>query len=156
MEYSINADTKHKITIMNQPLKKKFEIALNGHLDEISVLAAKLHEASQYFSLSQEIENQLNLILEELYTNSVNYGFKDTSDPKVMIELWLDQSKLEFTYQDNGQAFNPLEINDPDLTLSLDDRPIGGLGIFFIKTLTNQVEYHYDGHFNHIKMLKKI
>ena len=64
--------------------------------------------------------------------------------------------KLKIIYQDNGPAFNPLEIADPDLTLSLDDRPIGGLGIFFVKSLTDAVSYSREGELNQIKMQKTL
>ena len=139
---------------MGQQLPKNFRINLNGQLDEIVDLVSELHKAVELFCLLPETESQLNLILEELYTNSVNYGFTNILHPKVKIELLIDHDKLIVIYRDNGQAFNPLELRDPDLTLNIEDRAIGGLGIFFVKSLTDHAEYLYDGNFNQIRMTK--
>ena len=98
----------------------------------------------------------MNLILEELYTNTANYGFEGIDDGQVKISLSVIDHQLEICFEDNGIAFNPLDISDPDLMLSLDDRPIGGLGVFFVKTLTEHVEYHRVGNFNQIKMIKSL
>ena len=102
------------------------------------------------------VKNQVNLILEELYTNTANYGFQGITNGHVTITLSLIDDQLQMVYQDNGIAFNPLEIADPDLLLSIDDRPIGGLGVFFVKAMTDKVEYFRVGEFNQLKMQKSL
>jgi serine/threonine-protein kinase RsbW len=150
--------------LMRDPLQNHYKISLNGTLGEIVDLASELHKAAQQLGFSAQTESQLNLILEELYTNSVHYGFspavsavaKTSAIPKVTIALELQALQLQITYRDNGVAFNPLNADAPDLCLSLDERPIGGLGIFFVKTLTDHVEYSHDGEFNQISMRKNL
>lgn len=149
---------------MRHPLQNHYRISLNGTLGEIVDLASELHKAGQQLGLSAQTESQLNLILEELYTNSVNYGFPLGATvaaetgviPKITIELALQAQLLQIRYRDNGVAFNPLNADAPDLGLSLEQRPIGGLGIFFVKTLTDHVEYSHDGEFNQISMCKNL
>ena len=149
---------------MCHPLQNQYKISLNGTLGEIVDLASELRKAAQQLDFSAQTDSQLNLLLEELYTNSVNYGFppgasvvsKTSAIPKITIELVLQVQQLQITYRDNGVAFNPLNADAPDLSLSLDERPIGGLGIFFVKTLTDHVEYSHDGEFNQISMRKNL
>ena len=95
-------------------------------------------------------------MLEELYTNSVNYGFEGISDGCVNIMILNKTGHLEMVYQDNGIAYDPLQAEDPELLLSIEDRPIGGLGVFFVKALTDHVEYMRDGGLNIVKMTKNL
>jgi anti-sigma regulatory factor (Ser/Thr protein kinase) len=136
--------------------EKIFNITLNGALDEINDLSSAIDQFSSNAGLPEIIKNQVNLILEELYTNTVNYGFNEIDDGIVSIQLEIKNNVLEMVYQDNGLFFNPLEKEAPELLLSIDDRPIGGLGVFFVKALTDKVEYERDGHFNRLKMFKNL
>jgi len=133
-----------------------FQFILRGNLDEIDHLVNKLDQFSQESGIDVATKNQVNLILEELFTNSVNYGFKDIQDAQVNIQISLSDGKLEIVYQDNGIAYNPLEIEDPEFMLSVEDMPIGGLGVFFVKAMTDEVQYKRDGRLNILEMLKKV
>lgn len=141
---------------MNTSLKNSIEIILNGRLDEIANLASSLNCFCVDANISDLVKNQINLVLEELYANTVNYGFVSISNGKVIINLLALNNQLEIRYQDNGVAFNPLEMADPDLTMSLDDRPIGGLGVFFVKAMTDNVTYSREGDWNQLLMHKSL
>jgi anti-sigma regulatory factor (Ser/Thr protein kinase) len=136
--------------------KAKFEIILTNCLAGVEQLAFALDHFCNVQGLSDQVKNQVNLVLEELYTNTVNYGFEGINDGRVVIALLNNVSYLEIVYQDNGIAYNPLQAEDPELLLSVEDRPIGGLGVFFVKTMTDHVEYMRDGGFNIIKMTKNL
>ena len=141
---------------MNTSQKNSIEIILNGHLDEIAHLASALDRFCDDAVMSDLVKNQINLVLEELYTNTVNYGLVGISNGQVIINLLALNNQLEIRYKDNGIAFNPLEIADPDLMLSLDDRPIGGLGVFFVKAMTDNVTYSRVGGWNQLLMHKSL
>ncbi len=141
---------------MNNLSKNNFHILLKGALEEIDYLSLAIERFCEEVGLDALVKNQVNLILEELYTNTANYGFKGIPSGQVTITLSLLGDKLEITYQDNGIAFNPLEMDDPDLLLSLDDRVIGGLGVFFVKTMTDKVTYARVGEFNYLTMQKSL
>jgi serine/threonine-protein kinase RsbW len=141
---------------MNMKSKNTAEIVLGGAVAEVHQLALALDVFCKELGLDELTKNQINLILEELYTNTANYGFKDIKNGQVTITLSLTEDQLDIVYQDNGVAFNPLEKDDPDILLSIEDRAIGGLGVFFVKALTDHVEYQRLGEFNQIKMKKKI
>ena len=141
---------------MNTSQKNSIEIILNGHLDEIAHLASALDRFCDDAIMSDLVKNQINLVLEELYTNTANYGLVDISNGQVIINLLALNNQLEIRYKDNGIAFNPLEMTDPDLMLSLDDRPIGGLGVFFVKAMTDNVTYSRVGGWNQLLMHKSL
>ena len=141
---------------MTDSSEQCFSVNLSGSIAHLEDLALALHKICEAFALSKKIENQLNLILEELYANSVNYAFSKVAKPIVKIDISLSQGELKFIYQDNGPAFNPLVNQMPDLELTLEDRPIGGLGILLVKTLTDDVSYQYQDGFNQIVMIKHI
>jgi anti-sigma regulatory factor (Ser/Thr protein kinase) len=134
----------------------KFEIILTNGLAGIEQLASALDHFFDQQGLADQVKNQVNLVLEELYTNSVNYGFSGISNGYVAITLLNKGSYLEMIYQDNGIAYDPLQTADPELLLSVEDRPIGGLGVFFVKAMTDHVEYMRDGGFNIVKMTKNL
>jgi serine/threonine-protein kinase RsbW len=141
---------------MNDLANKVLQINLTGAGEEIAHLASELEQFCERESLGDLVKNQVNLVLEELYTNASSYGFEGIENGQVKITLAVINHQLEICFEDNGIAFDPLEISDPDLMLSLDDRPIGGLGVFFVKTLTDHVEYQRVGDFNQIKMMKRL
>lgn len=141
---------------MNQSVQQYFSFELSGAISELDELASSLKHICSILQIPEVQENQLNLILEELYSNSVNYAFAKVEQPKVIIEITKSDNQLEVIYRDNGPEFNPLDKQLPNLDLSLEDRPIGGLGIFFVKSMTDNVSYRYEHGFNLISMTKQI
>jgi len=141
---------------MSIPNPQRFSIHLHGAISELEDLALALHNIAETLHLSDTLENQLNLILEELYANSVNYAFSNVAEPMVSVELSVMDDTLHIAYRDNGPAFNPLDKQAPNLDLSVEDRPIGGLGIFFVKSLTDEVTYRYADGLNQILMMKRL
>lgn len=141
---------------MSNSAEQCFSINLSGSIAELEDLALALHHICGALALSEKIENQLNLILEELYANSVNYALLNVTKPMVKIDISLAQEGLKIIYLDNGPQFNPLMNQAPDLELSIEDRPIGGLGVLFVKSLTDDVSYQYQDGFNQIVMIKHI
>ena len=89
---------------------------------------------------SKKISN-IELIIEEIIINIINYGFEE--EPNGMIDIGIDTRNHDIIIEirDNGMAFNPLEKKDPNVDADLDDRKIGGLGIFFVKQLVKDISY---------------
>lgn len=134
--------------------KNSKEIILDGRSDEIAKLAFELDRFCVDAKISDLVKNQVNLVLEELYTNSSNYGLVGNTHGQVVINLIAHNDQLEIRYQDNGIAFNPLEMAEPDLMLSLEERPIGGLGVFFVKAMTDDATYFREENCNVLVMHK--
>lgn len=82
-----------------------------------------------------------NLAIEELVTNCIKYGYDDSAAHTIEVELKLSAGELVVTVTDDGHPFNPLELPEPDTSLPVQDRPIGGLGIHLLRKLSDQMDY---------------
>ena len=91
-----------------------------------------------------KVSNKVNIAFDEIYSNIVNYSNADIAEMKYEIV----GGKLILTFSDNGTPYNPLETKEPDVTLSAEDRKIGGLGIFMVKKMTESMEYKYENERN--------
>ena len=85
---------------------------------------------------------EINLVLEELFTNIVSYGFPDNDEHDIDLLLTCDDEYLMIRLEDDGQPFNILKADDPDTKCALERRGIGGLGIHFVKHFIDDCKYH--------------
>ena len=103
------------------------------------------------------LQFKLRLSIEEAVENVVRYAY-DGGIGWLEVGTSLDQDSLVLTIElrDAGVPFNPLEKEDPDVTLSADERKIGGLGIFLCKKMMDSIEYRYENGNNVLTMTKKV
>lgn len=93
------------------------------------------------------LEFTLRLVLEELVVNVVNYAYGEGGDGPLDITVENRDDAIVITLTDQGVPFNPLEQEAPDTDLPPEERPIGGLGIFLVREMMDNVSYRYeDGH----------
>lgn len=101
--------------------------------------------------------NQIDLAVEEIFVNIAHYSGAEEAEVCADFHVGGDGSGiLMVTFKDRGKPFNPLERADPDLTLSAEERKIGGLGIFLTKKFMDSVEYEFADGKNILKITKKI
>ena len=87
---------------------------------------------------------QMELVVEEIFVNVSSYAYEpETGDVTICVEFADNPSAVEITFIDGGKPYNPLEKDDPDTTLGIDEREIGGLGIFLVKKNVNDISYEY-------------
>lgn len=105
----------------------------------------------------EDLRFKIRLSIEETVENVVQYAYKD-SIGWMEVETNLDDKALMLTVtlKDAGKPFNPLEMPDPDITLSVEEREIGGLGIYLCKQLMDEVTYRYEDGCNILTMKKNI
>jgi len=130
---------------------------LRNEIGEIPLLAERIEAFGAEGALSSQHIYQLNLVLDELITNIVSYGYEDADPHEIRLWLRAEPGRLTVVLSDDGKAFNPLE-QAPKAILegSIEERPIGGLGIHFMRTLMDEVSYERrDGH-NHLTMIKHL
>ncbi|MCX6267117.1 MAG: ATP-binding protein, partial [Bacteroidetes bacterium] len=119
------------------------QLSLLNQVSELDKIALKVEELSEAWNIPPKVGMEVNLVLEELFTNIVFYAFDDNQEHRIMLEFRLkDESQLEMRLEDDGKAFNLLEkkINDA-FDLPVEERPIGGLGIHFVKEMMSSVDY---------------
>ncbi len=133
------------------PSDETIEVSLASDLSALAVLAQVVQEFGAAHALSPDLQSRLNLVLDELVTNSVSYALPALSEPELRLRLFVDRGTVVAQIEDNGEAFNPLEeVPEPDISLGLAERPVGGLGIFFVKQLADSSIYERTGGRNRI------
>ena len=121
--------------------------------DVISFVEQKLES----YECSMKLQTTLCVAIEEVFVNVAKYAYKD-GNGSVEFNIFFDKETRLVTFQmiDSGTPFNPLDKADPDITLSAQDREIGGLGIFITKKTMDNVTYAYENGKNILTMVKKI
>ena len=92
-------------------------------------------------ALPADVRRSLNVALDELLANAVSHGRTGRDPCSVTVEVKLDQERVTVIVTDDGTPFDPFAQNAPDTTLSVEDRPIGGLGLHLVGQLMDQVSY---------------
>ena len=116
-------------------------LALKNNIEEINRLHSFIEEVGEAFELPMKVVLNLNLVLEEAVTNVIMYAYPKEEHEYIHLTAKEQEGKLIFILTDSGKAFDPTQAPDADITLSADDRQIGGLGIFLIRKIMNEVKY---------------
>lgn len=135
---------------------KRLDYRLKNQLGEIAALAGAVEGFAQAHDLPDKVAFQVNLCLDELLTNTISYGFPEGGEHEISIGMVIEGGTLTVTYRDGGLAFNPLEQAEPDISLGIDDRPIGGLGIHLVRNMMDSLEYLREGRQNVLIMTKQV
>ncbi len=103
-----------------------------------------------------KIMMQINVAVEEIYINIASYAYgEDTGQAEILLDTDTE-GQVAVTFMDSGVPYDPLAKEDPDITLSAEERGIGGLGIFMVKKSMDDVKYRYEDGKNILTLIKKI
>ena len=116
-------------------------IILANDISEIARLYEFVEEIGNEFSLSPEVVFNLTLVLEEAVVNIINYAYPKEDHESIYLSAKLHNDSIMLVLTDTGKEFDPTMAPEADITLSADERPIGGLGIFLIRQIMNEVKY---------------
>lgn len=104
---------------------------------------------------SSKIQKQIEMVVEELYVNIVSYAYvPQTGSATIRTDITSD--KAEITFIDSGMQYDPLAKPDPDMTIPVWKRQVGGLGIFMVKKSMDDVRYEYKDGENILTIVKKL
>jgi serine/threonine-protein kinase RsbW len=131
-------------------------IVLRNNLSEIEKLRRELDNFGHACGLSAKTLSELNLVLEEVVTNIISYAYEDAREHEIVMRANLSDGELNLEVEDDGRAFNPLQIPSPDLDTPLEQRRVGGLGLHLVREFTSTVEYDRKGRKNRLVIRKKI
>ena len=134
------------------------EREFNAKVDELPDVIGFIESELEKYEFSLKIITQFNLVVEELFVNVASYAYKDNENGKckIMIEYDKNKQKVKLFLEDNGIRFNPLEKEDPNTDLPLEERPIGGLGILLVKNNMDNIEYKYEDNKNILILSKNV
>jgi len=119
---------------------KKLKIEAN--LKKLDELIDYIKAGLAPYSISPALFNDVELAVEEVFNNIASYAYAP-SNGTVDIYLSVDENKILIKFEDTGKPFNPLEQAGPDLHVPLMEREIGGLGIYFVKQIMDDITYSY-------------
>jgi serine/threonine-protein kinase RsbW len=97
----------------------------------------------------------VSFAIEETVTNCIKYGYDDSNDHTVDIVVSVDEGALRVEVIDDGRAFNPLEVPEPDMSLAMENKPIGGLGIHMLRELADEIRYERPDGTNRLVLTKR-
>ncbi len=131
-------------------------LKVETRLEELQRIAAAVDELAEQESWPPGMAARVNLVIEEFGINVMNYGY-DEGVHTFDINLSSDDGLLTIEIIDDGKQFNPLEdAPEPDTESSIEDRPIGGLGLFLVRTMTEDLQYRWEDSKNHSTMVMRI
>jgi anti-sigma regulatory factor (Ser/Thr protein kinase) len=150
-----------KISDQNQvakdcPLPNVYSFGLKNDLSELTVLRDHVKNFGQMAGLSKNCLFEINLCLDELFTNIVSYGFDDDRHHLIQFTLKLDGNVLILDVEDGGIPFNPLTKDELQSPIDPKNIKIGGLGIHIVKRLTNDICYQRNCGKNHLTLKKSV
>ena len=136
--------------------RKEAHFIIENRVEELAVLFEKIEELSTIWNLPVSLMMNINLVLEEAVSNVIFYAYDDDNKHEIDIHLTLHNQLLTIVITDDGKPFDPTAIQLPDVSLEAEDRPIGGLGIFLISKIMNEVNYTRKDNSNILTLKKEI
>ena len=144
------------IHYLAHPAQVERHLILHNDIQQIPQLAEFVETIANEKHLSQNLAMNLNLALEEAVTNVILYAYPDGADGLVDVEAILKPHSLEFIITDSGVPFDPTTAPDVDITLPANERPLGGLGIYLVRKLMDELHYQRVNDKNVLSMTKNI
>lgn len=133
------------------------EITLKAEKSNIPVATEFVEALLEGAACPMKPMMQINIALDEILSNIASYAYEGSDGEFCMrVDLEKKPGFAVITFEDSGVPYNPLEKDDPDLTLSAEERAIGGLGIFMVKKTMDEMEYEYSDGKNILTIVKKI
>ncbi len=111
----------------------------------------------EFRQCSDKIKYEIDIAVEEIYVNIANYAYSpEIGDARIRCEIEEQPLQIVIQFLDNGIPYNPLQRTDPDINLCLEERQVGGLGIYLVKQSMTSVNYEYRGGKNILTIRKEL
>jgi len=140
-----------------QPKPDQLSVTITSDVAELDRLATLVDGFVDKNSLPDKLAFNLNVCLDELITNIISYGYDDDAPHDIVVSFRYDGRELVTSITDDAREYDPfVQAPEPDLDLDVDDRPIGGLGVFLVKEFMDATEYRHDAGHNVTTLRKTI
>ena len=136
--------------------KKEYSFELKNSLSELDFLCENLEKYGQKIGLSKKLVFEINLALDELFTNIISYGFNDDQEHLIKVTIKPQKEVLCLRIEDDGIPFNPIEFETPDVACSVENCKIGGLGIHIMRKLMDDICYQRSDDKNILTLKKNL
>ena len=136
---------------------KAYEVVVEALKENLGEVSAFVDSHLEEIDCPIKAQMQLDIAVEELFVNIANYAYApDTGKATIRLEINEEPLSVSITFIDNGVQYDPLAKADPDITLSAEERAIGGLGIFMVKKSMDDMFYEYKDSQNVLTIVKKL
>lgn len=117
------------------------ELCIKNHLSELDKVSQFIEEIGEELGLDLELQMNLNLVLEEMVVNVIDYAYPEGTEADVELLAKSDGKELTFVLSDQGREFDPTAQKSNDMSANPAERKLGGMGIFIVKNIMNKVTY---------------
>lgn len=133
------------------------EITVKALIENVEVVTNFINEELDKLNCEQKAKAQIDIAIDELFSNIANYAYNpEIGEATVRFEVCDKPLSVIITFMDNGVPYDPLSKEDPNVSLSAEERDIGGLGVFMVKKSMDSVEYEYKDNKNILRIKKNI
>lgn len=133
------------------------ELIMDAAIENITQAIDFVNEELRASACPERVRVQIDIAIDELLSNIAHYAYHpDAGLAIIRVEVNKEPLSVVISFIDNGKPYDPLEKEDPDITLSMEEREIGGLGIYMVKKSMDEVSYEYKDGQNILRIKKKI
>jgi anti-sigma regulatory factor (Ser/Thr protein kinase) len=129
------------------------ELLVEAKTENMDIVLDFVNEHIEHCTM--KIQNQIGIVIDEVFANISAYAYNPTVG-EVTVRIRANNEDITIEFEDSGLPYNPLTNEDPDITLSAEEREIGGLGIFMVKNIMDSVRYKRDGSKNILTIKKQL
>lgn len=130
----------------------RFDRVLKAQHGEIATLMADFGTFAEAAALPADAIFKIELVLDELMNNTIDYGYPDGGEGEIHVAIERLPGRVTIDYADDARLFDPLGLPEPDITLGIDERKPGGLGVHLIRKLMSESRYTVERDRNHIRL----
>lgn len=123
-------------------MNQMYELEVEATTDNLSTVISFLDDILEKHDVPMKTGLQLDVAVEEIYVNIASYAYAEGTG-MAQIEMNIGDNEIVIRFSDQGQPYDPTKKPDPNLTLSLNERPIGGLGVYMVKESMDDMTYEY-------------
>jgi serine/threonine-protein kinase RsbW len=131
------------------------DFSIKNNLAEIESLTESIVSYCKENGIDEAACYEVRLALEEAISNTIKYGYDDQQPRTIYVRVEFENRELLLEIEDDANEFNPLEAPAPDLSLPVEQKPIGRLGIYLMRSIMDQVDYRRVGTKNMLRMIKR-
>jgi serine/threonine-protein kinase RsbW/sigma-B regulation protein RsbU (phosphoserine phosphatase) len=131
-------------------------LAVADKLSELPRIAGLVEAFCADAGIPPALGYNINLALEELLTNTISHGFDPGPGHEIEVRLRIEAGEAVVEVVDNARPFDPTRTPAPDLDASIEDRLVGGLGVYLVKTVMDDMQYRREGGRNHVTLKKRL
>ncbi len=142
--------------IMNVPSYSKTTLRIANAIGELTRVVAFVEQFGHDQGLPARAVNDLNLCLDEMLTNTISYGYESSAPRVISVSLSADGGYLQAEIEDDAKPFDPRRSTPPELPRDLASRKPGGLGLHFVNSLMDVVDYRWSDGYNRTTLKKSV